>query len=37
MITIDLDFYWICVGSVLVVLAGQWGFKRAKSLLFASK
>lgn len=33
MITLDLDFYWVAVGAVLVAIAGQWGFRRVKSLL----
>lgn len=32
-ITVDLDFYWFAVGSIAVVLAGVWGFRRLKSLL----
>lgn len=32
LITLDLDFYWIAVGAVLVALSGQWGFRRAKAL-----
>lgn len=32
MITLDLDFYYIAVGAVLVALSGQWGFRRLKSL-----
>jgi len=32
-ITLDLDFYWFAVGSIAVVLAGVWGFRRLKSLL----
>ena len=32
MITLDLDFYWLAVGAVLVCYAGAWGFRRVKSL-----
>ena len=32
MITVDLDFYWLSVGAVMAALAGQWGFRRIKSL-----
>jgi hypothetical protein len=31
-INLDLNFYWVAVGAILVALAGQWGFRRVKSL-----
>ncbi len=33
MITLDLDFYWIVVGSVATVLASAWAYRRIRSLL----
>jgi hypothetical protein len=33
MITLDLSFYWVAVGAVLIAFAGQWGFRRVKALL----
>ncbi len=29
---LDLDFYYVAVAAVMLALAGQWGFRRVKSL-----
>lgn len=36
MITIDLELYWVCVGAIMVALAGAWGFRRVKSVFSRS-
>lgn len=33
MITLDLDFYWVVVGAITIVLVGHWAFRRGRGLL----
>lgn len=32
MITLDLDFYWVAVGAVCIMLGGQWAFRQVRRL-----
>ena len=35
-ITLDLTYYWVCVGLIVTALAGYWGFRRIKGM-FSNK